>query len=416
MKILLITDSYPPEVRSASRLMKEFAQGMCMKGHSVTVLTTLPEYNLATGARKELDEVEMEQGVHVVRIGTMKVHLVGMIRRGIGVLILPWSFIRAGRKHVSENDVVLVYSPPLTLSVAGIRLARFYKSKCVVNIQDLFPQNAIDLGILKNRLLIALFEAIERYAYKKTDFITVHSRSNRDTLVEQKKVDRNKVEVFHNWIDVGEQSKDEGRSIDFRKDYGLGSSFVILFGGVVGPAQGLDVIVPAAERLRDVDVRFLVVGDGTEKRMLQERAEAKGLHNIVFKPFIDPADFDLLLESVDAGLVTLSKEMKTPVVPGKIGSYMAKKLPVIASLNKESDGIEMIREAGCGFAGTAGDGEELAKNILNLLESPGLKKTMGEAGWRYAQRAMSKEVVLDQYADLFQKLVSSQPAYGDTGC
>ena len=409
MNILLISDSYPPEVRSASRLMHEFATGLAQYGHDVTVLTTFPKYNLAEGSSKDFRRVEKEDGIQVIRIHTLDIHLVGILRRGIGVLSLPFYFVQTGRKHVRNNiDIILVYSPPLTLVVAGSLLARHFKAKFVLNVQDLFPQNAIDLGMMKNRFLIAFFEMIEQYAYRSADFISVHSQGNLNTLLGKKRVEPKKIGVFHNWVEVNNKAGGESRDVDFRKEYGLSEKFVILFGGVMGPAQGLDVVLSAAEYLKNSKACFLVVGDGTEKSNLQKRALREELGNIVFKPFVELDKYEAVLECADAGLVTLSKEMKTPVVPGKLVSYMAKKIPVLASLNRESDGRQIVRDAGCGSLSDAGDGEQLARNVIRLMDSPDRAREMGESGWEYVIAHMSKEKILNQYIALFERLLSNE--------
>lgn len=404
--ILLISDSYPPEVRSASRLMYEFATGMKNHGHDVTVLATYPQYNLAENNEAAFRTVEVENGIRVIRIKTLPIHLVGAIRRGIGILSLPLVFTKAAKKWVSGNvDIILVYSPPLPLAVAGHWLARYFNAKSVLNVQDLFPQNAIDLGVMTNPVLIRFFEMIERYAYAKADFITVHSKGNMQSLIEEKRVPPRKINVFHNWVNINEHVTDDRQQIiAFRDKYGLGDRFVVLFGGVIGPAQGLDVIVEAAEFLKGTRALFLILGDGTEKQRLADKVKNRGLDNVLLRPFVEPEEYERLLACVDAGLVTLSKKMKTPVVPGKLVSYMAQKKPVVASLNQESDGINLIREASCGFASMAGDGLQLGKNIQFLMESETLPHKMGNSGYEYVKQHMTKDQVLNQYEALFTSL------------
>ncbi|MFX0199578.1 MAG: glycosyltransferase family 4 protein [Candidatus Hodarchaeota archaeon] len=407
MKILLISDSYPPEVRSASRLMHEFATGMVQYGHSVTVLTAFPRYNLAEGTSNDFNSVAHEDAVRVVRVNTLKVHLVNMARRGIGVVSLPYCFIRAAKKHLSDHfDIIFVYSPPLTLSIVGKWLAKYYKSKCVLNVQDLFPQNAIDLGIIKDPITKIFFESIEKYAYRAADFITVHSHGNFKILTEKKNVPDSKIAVCHNWVKINNSKSVNFRGLSFRQEFALSDKFVILFAGVIGPAQGLEVIIPAAERLIHTKACFLVVGDGSEKQKLQKEAIERKLGNIVFKPFVKLDQYDSLLEVADAGLLTLSKDMKTPVVPGKLVSLMAKKIPVVASLNPDSDARQIIKESKCGYVSNAGDAEALAKNISKIMEFPRLAKEMGDSGWRYVRDNFSEERILKKYNDIFSSLLS----------
>ena len=405
MNILLISDAYPPEVRSASRLMFEFAEAMNYRGHQVTVLTAYPEYNLAEGSRQNFKTVEYEGGIKVIRIRTMKIHLVGFLQRGIGVLTLPFYFEKAGKCYVDQDiGIVLVYSPPLPLAIAGYRLARHFGARIVLNVQDLFPQNAIDLGAMTNPAIIRFFEWIEAYAYRKADFVTVHSSGNLKILNEGKHVPAYKTAVVHNWVNIADTESEKRSGDDFRQAFGLEGKFIILFGGVMGPAQGLDVVIPAARDLRDTNICFLLVGDGTEKRRLQYLATKHGLNNIVFKPFVELHVYESLMQCADVGLVTLNQDMKTPVVPGKLVSFLSKQIPVIASLNKESDGRQIVQKGKCGLVSDAGDGETLAQNLRFMIANPATVREMGEAGYAYVKATMNRGRIMDQYEQIFMQL------------
>ncbi len=408
LRILLISDSYPPEIRSASRLMGEFASWMKNRGHDVSVLTARPRYNLTENANiKKLGIVENENGIQVVRANSLPIHLVGKIIRGIGILSLPLIFIAMAKKYIRKRiDIVLVYSPPLPLALAGIYLAKHYGCKCILNVQDIFPQNAIDLGLMKSSIIICFFEFIENYAYSKSNYITVHSEGNLKILTENKKVPSEKVGVLYNWVETREEEQSKAKIAYIREKYGLNGKFVVFFGGVIGPAQGLDIVIDAAKYLLDSPVVFLLVGDGTEKEKLQVKARELGLDNIYFSPFVEPAEYDLILECSDVGLVTLSKDMKTPVVPGKLVSYMAKKKPIVASLNKESDGIRIIQKAGCGYTCEAENGKELAEKIKLMMASRKDLAQMGRFGWIYVRQYMSKDKILQDYEKLFFDVLS----------
>jgi len=354
----------------------------------------------------------MEGNVKVLRVNTLDIHLVGMIRRGIGVLLLPFTFIKTGKKYIDNQiDLIFVYSPPLTLSIAGRKLSKYFSAKCVLNVQDLFPQNAVDLGLMKNRVIIYVFKLIEKYAYRSSDYITVHSEGNMRIIRDNMNVSPDKIGIFHNWVDTNQVVQETYRDIDFRKQYSLSDNFVVIFGGVMGPAQGLDVVLSAAEYLGGEKVTFLLIGDGTEKAKLQKLALERNLDNVVFQPFLDVHEYEALLKCVDAGLVTLSKGMKTPVVPGKLVSFMANKIPVIASVNEESDARKIIMDSKCGLVGDAGDGMKLADNILKLLNSPELSKQMGESGRDYVGEYMSKNGIIKKYIDLFHNLTSQEKPF-----
>jgi glycosyltransferase involved in cell wall biosynthesis len=162
MNILLVTDSYPPEIRSASHLMLELAQELSARGHQITVITTWPEYNLdQSTVLLNFKEAELEDGIRVIRVKTLPHHNVNYIVRGLAQLLMPWQFLRKLRRYQIKADAVVVYSPPLPLALVGSALKR-QGTRYLLNVQDLFPQNAIDLGILRNPLQIKLFKALEK--------------------------------------------------------------------------------------------------------------------------------------------------------------------------------------------------------------------------------------------------------------
>jgi colanic acid biosynthesis glycosyl transferase WcaI len=398
MNILLISDSYPPEIRSASKLMQELAHGLEERGHRVTVVSCYPVYNLTEAQKRIHYPISCsEDEIRVVRVRTLHHHKVGFVFRGIAQLALPMLFRRAIRKYVHERiDAVVVYSPPLTLAKAGYRVKKRSHSTFILNVQDIFPQNAIDLGIMKNRLVIRFFERLEKRMYRGADRIVVHSNGNREYLIDKKNLPENKVHVVYNWIDVSQYDRvsQTGR---FRKMYSLENKLVFLFGGVIGPSQCLEVVIRVAEKLKDYpDICFLLVGDGTEKPRLMDMADSMGLENVLFKPFVSMNDYPELVKEADVGLVCLSPENRTPVVPGKILAYMASKIPVAGFLNRESDGHGIISDAGCGATALSKSVDDVREVIMNMYNQKKNLKLMGENGYRYLLRHFEKNVCLEE--------------------
>ncbi|HSW38678.1 MAG TPA: glycosyltransferase family 4 protein, partial [Acidobacteriota bacterium] len=329
MKVLLVTDAYPPEIRSASHLMQELAEELRDRGHMVTVATCYPKYNLAEPALKtHYDECSIESGIRVLRIHTLPHHKVNFIIRGISQLSLPYLFRFKIKPHLQDGiDAAVVYSPPLPLWKVGEWVKKTFGARFVLNLQDIFPQNAVDLGALRNPLLIRFFERMEKSAYGHADIVTTHSPGNASFLVDSRKVDAAKVTVLHNWVDAGvcEEPRNNGY---YRKKLNLENAFIVFFGGVIGPSQGLDLIVDAAAEIRNEKaIVILLAGDGTEKERLVTRAKESGLKNVIFHPFVSKEEYGKLLKEVDCGLVCLTSKNKTPVVPGKILGYMAAGIP-----------------------------------------------------------------------------------------
>ena len=319
MKILIVADVYPPEVSSAANLMVELAQGLKHRGHQVTVVTAYPKHYLTEAMKgQEFPERVEEHGVEVIRVKILPHHKVNFVLRGISQLTMPFLFFLKTRKYVSGKvDAAIVYSPPLPLGLIGKMLKYRYGAKIVLSLQDIFPQNAVDLGVMKNKIVIKFFELIEQIVYRTVDKITFHSEGGRNFLITKKHVPSEKIAMIPNWIDFAPFEK-IANPISFRERYVLKDKFIILFAGILGPAQGAEFIVEVARRVSDLkDLVFLLVGDGMEKPKVEHLVKEHHLHNIVLKPFVSKEEYPSLVEDVDVGLVCLSSKNKTPFVPGK---------------------------------------------------------------------------------------------------
>jgi len=406
---MLLSIAYPPEVRSASLLTFDFASELVKRDHEVTVVTSWPGHNIAaTDRRRVFERLTTEGGVQVIRVKSFPVYKVGRFVRGVGELALPLAFSAAALRFAGRPDVIEVYSPPLTLGLAGMLLKRAYRCPFVLNVQDMFPQNMVDLGWIRPGPVLSGLLGMERIVYRGADAITVHSEGNRDFLTAKRGQLAAKVRVIPNWVDVGDfESQPTGR---FRARLGLNGAFVAIFAGVVGPAQGLDRIVDAANELRYIDdLVILVAGDGIEKGRLVERCRARGQTNVRFMDFVSKDDYPALLAECDAGLVSITSHYRTPVVPGKMMGYMASSLPVLAALNRESDGHALLRESGAGLSVQSDDVGNVAAALKRLYDDRPGAAEMGRRGRVYVASNFNRERCVEMYDALFSQLTSKIP-------
>jgi glycosyltransferase involved in cell wall biosynthesis len=383
--------------------MKELAEGLRDRGYKITVVTSYPQFNLSGDFEvTNFDEFSVEKGINVLRVKTLPHHNVNFYVRGISQIIMPYIFLLKMKKHLKcKFDIVFVYSPPLTLATVGTMIKKKHKSKFLFNIQDIFPQNAIDLGILKNRLIIKFFEKMEKSSYNNADLVIVHSDGNKLFLKNIKQVPEDKLYTLHNWIDISLFENNSNR-ISFRTKYKLDNKFIFLFAGVIGPSQGLEFIINIANELKDVkEICFLLVGDGTEKEKLEQMVRNYQLENIIFKPFVSKRDYSALVQDADVGIVSLSNKNKTPVVPGKLQGYMAASVPVVAFLNKESEVHKIIKDAKCGYSEIYGNTEKAVEIIKLIYNEKDKLKQFGENGLKYAIDHFSKDVSINNLVNLF---------------
>ena len=401
--ILIVADVYPPEVSSAANLVQELAEGLKKRGHNIWVITTYPRYYLPKGLKNRKFELfSDEAGIKVIRVKAPPLKKVNFIVRGISQLLLPFLFFRQAKKLIKEKlDVVIVYSPPLPLATIGIKIKKYFGAKFILNIQDIFPKNAVDLGILKNKLLIKFFEVMEKNVYKSADLITFHSEGGRRFLIEKKEVPATKIITLPNWIDLAPYQK-LTKDISFRKQWNLQNKFIFLFAGIIGPAQGLDFLIEIAKEVSSIkDITFLLVGGGMEKEKIQKMIRHYALDNVIIKPFVSKGDYPYLAKEADVGVVCLSNKNKTSFVPGKIIGYMAAGRPIVAFLNQESDGFEVIRKAKCGYAVETGDSDKAVEIVRKIYNEKAKLKELGDNGFKYVLNNFTIDICLNKLEKLF---------------
>ena len=405
MNILIVTDSYPPEIRSASDLMLELAEELSNRCHKITVITNWPKYNLDRDViPRNISEKEIEDKVTVIRIKTLPHHNVNYLFRGIAELYLPIKFLWKLYWHNVQADAIVVYSPPLSLSLVG-SLFWSKSTRLLLNVQDLFPQNAIDLKILKHSWQIKFFRALESFAYRAADVVTVHSEGNKKTVLEHHPNLGNKLEILYNWVDLNHHANEKFK-VDFRKKWKIQQRYVAVFAGVIGPSQNLDLILYIAEQMLDQSqLLFLIVGDGKEKEKLIKLSREKSLRNVRFEGFVSRESYPDLLKACDIGLVCLSSKNKTPVVPGKILGYMAAGLPIAAFLQSSSDGHGLVSSAQCGFSTDSADKDACVQTMRNLMLLRDSFPEMGKNGKNYAKKKFSKEVCVSRLESILFDLV-----------
>lgn len=454
MRILLLTAYFPPDTGSAAHLFYELGTSLVERGHAVTVITGMPGYH-AQGSLKRYKGKkwirEKVNGMEVVRVATPQFPRRLMVGRALWQFTGATVFFLAGL-GLPPHDVTIVYSPPLPLGLTAWALHRFKGMPFILNVQDLFPQSIIDLGLLKNRWIIRLFEAMERFIYARANHITVHSPGNRDHVI-AKGAKPERVSVIRNWVDT-DFIRPGPRMNGFCEKHSLDDAFVVSFAGVLGYSQDLDVVLEAARLISppnpptlggtgappalgggghspqdwgdrggpgsggrgailppglggrggQPEILWLIVGDGVEKPRLEAKAREMGLDNVRFLPMQPRDRYPAVLHASDICLATLHAEVKTPVVPSKILSIMAAGRPVVAALNLDGDAPRLIAEAQCGLCVPPEDPHALADAVLRLYRDPSLREELGRNGRRYAEEHLSLEVCVRRYEELLRQV------------
>lgn len=402
MRVLIITNYFPPEIGGAAHLYFELSEWLVSKGHKVTIITGFPRYNFDRKGTKYSKKILLKEyinGIKIIRLPTISFPRHSKVARGLDHFIVSFIFF-FGASISGPQDVILIYSPPLTLGLSAYVISKIKGIPFIVNIQDLFPKEAVALGLLKNKLIIRIFEKIEKYIYNKATYITVHSPGNKKYIME-KGVSKAKVKVLYNWVDT-ERIRPQKKENDFFKRNNLYGKFVASYAGTIGWCQDVNIIIEAAELIQNYeDIIFLIVGDGPDKEKIVNVAEAKKLKNVIFLP-TQPWDiYPQILVASDISLINLNKNLSTPVVPSKLLNIMASGRPVVASLPLDGDSPKIIEKAQCGLYSEAEDSNSLTKSMLKLYKDESLRKKLGENGRKFAIKFFSKNVCIKNYESLF---------------
>jgi colanic acid biosynthesis glycosyl transferase WcaI len=400
MNILYITNYFPPEVGAGPRLPFEMGQWLVNAGHNVTVITNFPRYNLPVMPKQyrgRLFYKEEMGGMQVVRINAPNFYGMSKWSRGLVQLLAPpVLLLRALRGP--RPDVIFTDIPPLLLGIVVRLLALRFRAPCVAHVMDLFPQAAVDLGLISNRLVIRFFEAMERHVYRNVSALTTAAEGYAQFAI-RRGAQPDKIFVVPHWADIDEIRPSERRN-EFRATHGLGDNFVVTFAGVMGFAQGLGMVVEAARELAtEPGLVFLMVGGGVEQKMLER--QAAGLNNVRFLPMQPKHVYPQVLAASNVCLSTLHPAIVAPAVPSKIITIMAAGRPVVAAVGP-SDTASMIRDAQCGLVVPPGDHHALAAAILELKRDSEAAARMGANGRLYAERHLSRDVCLARLEEVFR--------------
>ncbi len=389
MRIALVSDTYPPLRTSGAVQLRDISREFVKQGHELTVMLPSPELNKPWS-------IEDLEGVRVLRLKSWKTKDVNYIRRTIGEFLMPFFMLRNLRKTPLRNQIwdgVVWYSPSIFHGPIVNRLKTSSGCKGYLILRDIFPQWAVDMGIMGKGLPYLFFRVIADYQYSVADFIGVQSPGNTRFFNAWEKKKGKNLEVLQNWL--GEPA-DVPCSINI--DSGpLSGRLVFVYAGNMGVAQGMDVLITLAEQMKDrKDVGFLFVGRGSDAPRLKKMANDRNLDNVVFYDEIDPDEIPGLYEQCHAGMIALDARHKTHNIPGKFLTYMQAGIPVLASVNPGNDLEQIIADNKVGFVCSDGNGKSLASMAVALVESIKVDQDMPNRCKKLASDTFSASVAVKQ--------------------
>lgn len=413
MHILLIHQYFLEKNDGGGSRWNEMSRIWTEQGHKVTVLGGMTHYN--SGKKNErykgkyfYDDKDFAPNVRVIRSHVSEAYNVNFLGRLWGYFSFVFSSTWAGLFYAKEKyDMIVVTSPPLFVGITAYKLSLFKRIPFVFEVRDLWPESAIDTGVVTNKFIIKMAYWFEQFIYKKAKLINVLTPAFKKTLIEKKGIAEDKIIFIPNAADFSLSDELVNSDFDpkqFRKEKDIPEDkLVIIYVGAHGVANDLIQLVQTAELLKDEPVFFLSVGEGMQKKGLKEEVVKRGLTNIRFIDAVPKKEVFKYILSSDMGTSVLKKvdTFKT-VYSNKTFDYMSCKKPILMAI----DGVSraLVEDANAGVYVEPENPKDFAEKIRLYINDPEKIKAQGASGYQFAKTNFDRTLLAKKYLDELQKL------------
>jgi len=400
MNILLIHQAYAGQEQVGGTRHSELGRYLIGNGHNFSVIGS--EVSYLTGKASRSEEAD-DSGIRFIGAKTYSGLHKSYFHRALSFISFMISSFWLGLK-MNEIDLYWGTSPPLFQILPTWLLAKLFRKPFVFEVRDLWPAFPVDMGVLNNRLFIKLAESFELFFYRQADHLVINSPGFLDHLLNLG-IREDKISIIPNGVDLKYFPENIDGS-DFRRQHQLGNKLVVLYAGAHGLANDLEIILKAADKLRDrSDIEFVLVGDGKLKPGLQAEAEQMALTNICFIPPQPKSKIPNVLAAADLCLAILKDiPMFKTTYPNKVFDYMAAGRPTLLMI----DGVirEVVENAGGGIFIPPGDPNALEDAVKLMANQPKRRVEMGLAARDYVGKHFSRSDQAEMVEKLFQELLS----------
>jgi colanic acid biosynthesis glycosyl transferase WcaI len=412
MRILYVSQYFPPEMGAPAARVHELSREWARLGHRVTVLTAFAHHPLGIKApadRWRLTRREQRDGIDVVRAYIYAAPNQGTARRMASYASFMLAAVPVGALRVPRPEIVVATTPQLLCACAGYALARFFRVPFVLEVRDLWPESVLAVGAMSDNFIIRGLKRTARFLYEHSDRIVTVGQGYANKIHELYGLPLAAMDIVTNGIDAS-LFRPGPRDNSVRREYGWGDRFVVMYVGTHGMAHALDKVLETAERLRErEEVRFVFVGEGAEKDGLKRRAAELGLPNV---EFIDQQPKERVVEfyaACDLGLVTLrDTPLFQEVLPSKIFEYLGMERPILISV--EGQARQVAEASGAGEFVAPEDPEAMAQAILRLAGQREQLRERGRQGRRFVLENYDRSALARKYLTLLEGLIRGGPA------
>ena len=382
-------------------LLREFVSN----GHNVYAISPVEKkYNQAT-------RLINEDKATILNLQIGNTQKTNVIRKGISTLLIEPIFKNAIKKYFSDVvfDLVIYSTPPITFVSAIKYIKKRDNAKSYLLLKDIFPQNAVDIGLLTTTgvkgILYRYFRKKEKVLYKVSDVIGCMSKKNLEYIVTNNSdISAHKIEINPNSIEIIDNSVDENERIKIRSKHGIPvDKRVFIYGGNLGKPQGIPFLIQCLDRCANMnDAFFLIIGDGTEYQLLSEYMDEKAANNMKLIKRLRKEDYDSMVGACDVGMIFLDYRFTIPNYPSRLLSYMAAKIPVLAATDDSSDIGETIENGEFGWSCKSNDTSQFYQLVKKIVQLSGEDlNLMGSKGHEYLTKNFN---VKDSYKQIILTL------------
>jgi colanic acid biosynthesis glycosyl transferase WcaI len=410
MHILIYSYNYHPEPIGIAPLMTELAEGLVKRGHKVRVITGMPNYpqrEIYDGYQNKWYLTEQKNGVTIERSYVRIKSQPNLVDR----LLLELSFVFTSLPQAFKGgrpDVIILTVPPLLGTLPATTLGWLYNCPVVLNVQDILPEAAVRIGLLKNKWMIRTLAALEKFAYRTAHTISVITDGFRENLV-NKGVPVNKIVCIPNWVNVNFIRPLPKQSNSWISNHQLNGKFVVLYSGNIALTQGLETVIEAAVCLRHIkDIVFVIVGESRALQRLQEYCLSNGADNVLLLPLQPREKLPEMLAASDVGLIVQKHNVISFNMPSKIPLLLASGRPIVGSVPATGTAAKAIELSGGGIVVEPESPQAMAAAVHDLYANPALGRKLGNTGRQFAEENYSLEQALDRYEWLFSHIITNR--------
>lgn len=406
MRVLLINQTFYPDVAATAQHGHDLARYLVQKGHKVSVIASRSIYGKAGTA---LPPHEVVDGIEIHRVGRSFYGKAGLFARTVDFALF-YLLTAAKTIQIERHDVAVCFTTPPFISLLGLMLRALRGTKLVYWVMDLYPDVLVVTGVIREKsLLTRLLEALNRFALSHADRAVVLGRCMERRIL-AKGIEPGKLERINVWSDVNEISPRPRAENAYRREWGVGDRTLVMYSGNFGIGHDVETFAAGAKLLADrKDVMFAFVGDGKRKRQLIDAFRDQGLSNFIEADYQPRERLSELLSAADIHLVSMMPRWSGVMVPSKVYGTLAAERPVIWVGGEATEAASVVKEANCGFVIPPGDADGFAAAVRTLADDPRLRAEMGARARHVLATKWGAPFALRRWNTLLEDVVRGNP-------